>query len=76
MKRLPLIHIYEVNLEIVEIFLSSPSKYKIRTLQSINIKPIVLDGIDFRYTYKDKKYHSGTICKGVTISMTSTLLSA
>ena len=48
MKRLLEIQLYEVNLVIVDIFLTSPSKYNIKKLQVNNDRPLVLWGIDFR----------------------------
>jgi len=35
------------------------------------IKPINLFGIDLRIAYEGKKYHSGTMCSGVTIGLPS-----
>jgi hypothetical protein len=66
---------YEVSLEMVDTFLTSPSKNNIKTDVRKIMNPTFLLGIAFNTAYKDKKYHSGTICKGVTNPLTSTLLS-
>jgi hypothetical protein len=47
MKRLPLIHMYEVNLEMVETFLTSPSRNNIKTDVKKIMKPTTLLGIAF-----------------------------
>jgi hypothetical protein len=58
-----------------EKFLVSPKKKRKKTLANNIRKPPFLLGIAFNILYWHKKYHSGTICKGVKKAQASKALS-
>jgi len=56
-------------------FLTSPNKKKIHIEVHKTMNPAFLLGTAFNIAYWHRKYHSGTICKGVTNPHTSNALS-
>ena len=50
----------------VVIFLISPNKKKMKILVNNMMNPAFLLGTAFNIAYWHRKYHSGTICKGVS----------
>mgnify|MGYP006137320365 FL=1 len=55
--------------------LISPNKNKIKIEVNKIMNPAFLLGIAFNIAYWHRKYHSGTICKGVSNGQTSNALS-
>ena len=72
---LVLIQIYVTNLVILDTFLVIHYSIvnMIRIVKNIR-KPIQWDGIPFKMAEYVRKYHSGTICKGVDNLLTSILI--
>merc|ERR1712118_210525 len=60
-----------INLVRVVRLLISPKKKKMKIEVSKIIKPAFLFGTAFNIAYWHRKYHSGTICKGVSNALTS-----
>jgi len=56
-------------------FLISPKKKKVKIEVKKIMNPEFLFEIPFKIPYWHRKYHSGTICKGVSNSQTSNALS-
>ena len=56
-------------------FLISPKKKKVKIEVNKIMNPAFLLGTAFNIAYWHKKYHSGTICKGVSNPQTSNALS-
>ena len=69
----PLLH--SINLVRVVRLLISPNKKKMKIEVSKIMKPAFLFGTAFNIAYWHRKYHSGTICKGVSNPQTSNALS-
>jgi hypothetical protein len=69
----PLLH--SINLVRVVRLLISPNKKKMKIEVSKIMKPAFLLGTAFNIAYWHRKYHSGTICKGVSNPLTSKALS-
>ena len=69
----PLLH--SINLVRVVRLLISPKKKKMKIEVSKIMKPAFLLGTAFNIAYWHRKYHSGTICKGVSNPQTSNALS-
>ena len=59
----------------VVIFLISPKKKKVKIEVNKIMNPAFLLGTAFNIAYWHRKYHSGTICKGVSNPQTSNALS-
>ena len=55
-------------------FLISPKKKKVKIEVNKIMNPAFLLGTAFKIAYWDRKYHSGTICKGVSNVETSNAL--
>ena len=70
-KRLSLFENTDISLEILQTFLTSDTIQIIIKHSMKNIKPKSLFGKTFKIVYKIKKYHSGSIWKGVTKLLTS-----
>jgi len=64
-----------INLVKVVRFLISPKKKRARIEVNKIMNPAFLLGTAFNIAYWHRKYHSGTICKGVTNPHTSNALS-
>ena len=64
-----------INLVRVVRLLISPKKKKMKIEVSKIMKPAFLLGTAFNIAYWHRKYHSGTICKGVSNPQTSNALS-
>ena len=64
-----------INLVRVVRLLISPKKKKMKIEVSKIMKPAFLLGTAFNIAYWHRKYHSGTICKGVMNPQTSNALS-
>ena len=64
-----------INLVRVVRLLISPQKKKMKIEVSKIMKPAFLLGTAFNIAYWHRKYHSGTICKGVSNPQTSNALS-
>merc|ERR1712194_624592 len=58
-----------------ELFFSSPKKKKARIEVNKIMNPAFLLGTAFNIAYWHRKYHSGTICKGVSNAQASNALS-
>ena len=56
-------------------FLNSPKKKKVKIEVNKIMNPAFLLGTAFNIAYWHRKYHSGTICKGVSNPQTSNALS-
>jgi hypothetical protein len=56
-------------------FLISPKKKKVKIEVNKIMNPAFLLGTAFNIAYWHRKYHSGTICKGVSNPQTSNALS-
>jgi len=56
-------------------FLISPNKKRARIEVNKKMNPALLFGIAFNNPYWHRKYHSGTICKGVSNAQASNALS-
>ena len=56
-------------------FLTSPKKKKVKIEVNNIMNPAFLLGTAFNIAYWHRKYHSGTICKGVSNPQTSNALS-
>ena len=56
-------------------FLISPNKKKVKIEVNKIMNPAFLLGTAFNIAYWHRKYHSGTICKGVSNPETSNALS-
>merc|ERR1712190_46716 len=56
-------------------FLISPKKKRVRIEVNKIMNPAFLLGTDFNIAYWHRKYHSGTICKGVSNAQASKALS-
>merc|ERR1711976_363949 len=63
------------NLVKVVRFLISPKKKKEEIEENKTMNPAFLLGTAFKIAYWHRKYHSGTICKGVSNAQTSNALS-
>ena len=63
------------NLVKVVRFLISPKKKKVKIEVNKIMNPAFLLGTAFNIAYWHRKYHSGTICKGVSNPQTSNALS-
>jgi hypothetical protein len=55
-------------------FLISPKKKKVKIEVNKIMNPAFFLGTAFKIAYWDRKYHSGTICKGVSNDETSNAL--
>ena len=64
-----------INLVKVVRFLISPKKKKVKIEVNKIMNPAFLLGTAFNIAYWHRKYHSGTICKGVSNPQTSNALS-
>ena len=64
-----------INLVKVVRFLISPKKKKVKIEVNKIMNPAFLLGTAFKIAYWHRKYHSGTICKGVSNPQTSNALS-
>merc|ERR1711975_184297 len=64
-----------INLPKVVRFLISPNKKRMRIEVNKAMNPAFLLGTAFKIAYWHRKYHSGTICKGVSNAQASNALS-